>query len=177
MKKLTINRLNFELAFELSDYATTAYLDSESGEVLFVEEDSVSQLDDIFTNEETLESMIATIQARTDMSDYERELLINTARIESNTDDRYLLIPKQDSREGYRDMEDYIESIADTHLQELLAVAIQGSGAFRRFKNVLFDYPEAENNWYKFCELSEQKRISDWFASEEIEPEFVDEVV
>jgi hypothetical protein len=47
------------------------------------------------------------------------------------------MIPKQDSRDGYQDMQEYIWSLEDEHLRELLEVAIQGSGAFRRFKDVL----------------------------------------
>ena len=177
MKKLKINRLNFELAFELSGYETSAYLDSESGEVLFVEEDASSQLGELLTDEETIDDILATINAQTDMRDDERVILIHAAKVGADTEDRYLMIPKQDSQDGYRDMQDYIKSLGDGHLAELLSVAIQGSGAFRRFKNVLFDYPEAENSWFKFCELREQQRIAEWLESEEIEPEFVDEGV
>jgi hypothetical protein len=34
-------------------------------------------------------------------------------------------------------MEAFIETVSDWHLQEPLQVAIQGKGAFRRFKDVL----------------------------------------
>ena len=175
MKKLNINRLDFELAFELTGNETTAYLDSKSGEILFVEEYSVSQLDKLLTDEESLDAILVIIQAQEDLRDDERVPLLHAARVRADTENRYLMIPKQDSREGFRDMEDYIESLTDEHLRELLSVAILGSGAFHRFKDILFDYPEAETNWFKFYELREQKRISDWFASEEIEPVFEDE--
>jgi hypothetical protein len=36
MRKLKINRMDFETAFELSSYEMTAYLDTETGAVIFV---------------------------------------------------------------------------------------------------------------------------------------------
>jgi hypothetical protein len=37
-----------------------------------------------------------------------------------------------------------IETISNPHQPELLAMAIQGKGAFRRFKDTIARYPEAE---------------------------------
>jgi hypothetical protein len=38
---------------------------------------------------------------------------------------RYLQVLRADSREGYDDMQDFIDTVSDEHLQELLNVAIQ----------------------------------------------------
>jgi hypothetical protein len=51
--------------------------------------------------------------------------------------DRYERIPKAESHEGYADMQDFIATVKDERLSELLEVAISGKGAFRRFKDVL----------------------------------------
>ncbi len=80
---------------------------------------------------------------------------MDAARVEGDTANRYRMLPQQDARDGYQDMQDYIESLEDEHLRELLEVAIQGSGAFRRFKDVLYRYPEAQGNWFKFREERE----------------------
>ena len=69
-------------------------------------------------------------------------------------------------------MQEYIGSLEDEHLRALLEIAIQGSGAFRRFKDVLYRYPEAQENWFKFRDAREYQRMLDWVASEDIEPEF-----
>ena len=50
-------------------------------------------------------------------------------------------------------------SVEDEHLRELLEVAIQGAGAFRRFKDVLFRYPSAQENWFKFRDERELQRM------------------
>lgn len=47
-------------------------------------------------------------------------------------------------------MEDFIATMEDEHLAELLEVAIQGKGAFRRFKDVLARYSEEREVWFRF---------------------------
>ena len=44
--------------------------------------------------------------------------------------DRYGLIPRAEPFEAYEDMEDFIATILDEHLAELLEVAIDRKGAF-----------------------------------------------
>ena len=171
MRKLKINRMDFETAFELSSYETTAYLDTETGVVIFVEDYVVDQLEELLADVDS-EDIEAVLQTQADLTDIERQQLLDAARIEGDVDNRYRMIPKQDSRDGYRDMQEYIWSMEDEHLRELLEVAIQGSGAFRRFKDVLYRYPEAQENWFRFRDEREKQRISDWLASQGVEPEF-----
>ena len=171
MRKLKINRMDFETAFELSSYETTAYLDTETGVVIFVEDYVVDQLEELLADVDS-EDIEAVLQTQADLTDIERQQLLDAARIEGDVDNRYRMIPKQDARDGYRDMQEYIWSLEDEHLRELLEVAIQGSGAFRRFKDVLYRYPEAQENWFRFRDEREKQRISDWLASQGVEPEF-----
>ena len=62
-------------------------------------------------------------------------------RLESEPE-RYLSIPTESSREGYRDMVAFTESLEDENFKEKLWIALDGGGAFRRFKDVLLNYPE-----------------------------------
>jgi hypothetical protein len=172
MHKLKISRMDFELAFELSSYETTAYLDTETGKVIFVENYVVNQLEELLTNEEDLDDIQATVQAQASLTEMERVQLMDAARVEKDMTNRYRMLPQQDSRDGYREMQEYIESLVVEQLQELLATAIQGSGAFRRFKDVLYRYPEAPDNWLKFRNERQQQRRLDWLNSEGIEPDF-----
>jgi hypothetical protein len=64
--------------------------------------------------------------------------------------DRYERIPRAEAHEGYEDMEDFIDTVKDEHLAELLEVAINGRGAFRRFKDVLVRYAEERERWFRF---------------------------
>lgn len=146
MKKLKIDRRYLEEVFGMGGYEMTAYLDTKTGEVILAEGDGFDHLDELLADE--------------------------GAEDDEDIYDRFRMIPKQDSQEGYQDMQDYIRSVDDKHLQELLEVAIQGPGAFRRFKDVLYRYPEAQKNWFSFRDTRQQQRIMDWLKSEGIKPEF-----
>ena len=119
-------------AMENSSYDVEYYLDLETGEILFVSEG----MDD----EETGKLKIQIGE----------EL------------DRYELIPKAESYEGYRDMQAFIATVEDDHLSELLEVAINGKGAFRRFKDVLLNYPEERERWFQFKDDRMKERALEW---------------
>jgi hypothetical protein len=173
MRKLKINRSDFVTAFELGDLEATSYLDTETGTVIIMEDYASTQLEKYLSEGDELDAVLANLRGDETLYDWERDMLIAVAEVEFSRDlDRYKLIPRQDSRDGYRDMQEYVWSLEDAHLREVLEVAIQGSGAFRRFKDALYRYPEAEENWFKFRDERVQQRMIDWLESEGIEPEF-----
>jgi len=65
------------------------------------------------------------------------ELLYEADAVEEGFGVRFIRLPDADSREGYEDMEAFIETVANPRLQERLWAAIRGRGAFGRFKDVL----------------------------------------
>jgi len=54
-------------------------------------------------------------------------------------------------------------------LKEKLYIAIDGPGAFRRFKNVLLRYPEEKERWFKFKDARTTERVKEWLEAEGIE--------
>ena len=70
------------------------------------------------------------------------------------------------SHESYRHMEDFVERVHDPRARDLLARAIAGRGAFRRFKDTLFDFPELRQAWFKFHDARMERRALDWLAAE-----------
>lgn len=46
------------------------------------------------------------------------------------------------SSEAYQDLEDFVARVRDPRPRGLLERAIAGRGAFRRFKDTLFEFPE-----------------------------------
>jgi Uncharacterised protein family (UPF0158) len=99
----------------------------------------------------------------------EDELPLAIEEIEEDSTGRFLAIEPEDSREGYRDMEEFIGTVADSRLRELLQVAIAGEGAFRRFKDVLTRAPEERERWFQFQQERVFGRIRDWLAANDIE--------
>ena len=134
MEKKALNTSLDELceAMENSSYEHEYFLDLETGEILFIS--------DYMGDEET------------------REL---KDRIEEDAE-RYEPIPRAESNEGYEDMVDFIATVDDEHLVELLEVAINGKGAFRRFKEVLLNYPEERERWFRFKDERMEERALEW---------------
>ncbi|MFQ6052154.1 MAG: UPF0158 family protein [Candidatus Hydrothermarchaeota archaeon] len=83
--------------------------------------------------------------------------------------ERYLSIPTEGSREGYQDMVAFTESLEDENLKEKLWIALDGKGAFRRFKDVLLSYPEKREEWFRFKDERLEKRVREWLEENEIE--------
>jgi len=65
-------------------------------------------------------------------------------------DSNYLRIDPVSSREQYRWMERYIPMVEDPELVSKLTQAIDGKGAFRRFKDVLMAYGPERERWFSF---------------------------
>ena len=66
------------------------------------------------------------------------------------SDGNYLRIDPVSSREQYRWMERFIPLVEDTDLREKLTQAIDGKGAFRRFKDVLMSFGDEREQWFTF---------------------------
>ena len=67
-------------------------------------------------------------------------------------------------------MERLIGTIEDACLRERLWNAIQGLGAFRRFKDLLARHPQVREDWFDFKAARLQKRVADWLETHDIEP-------
>jgi hypothetical protein len=85
-------------------------------------------------------------------------------------DPNYLRIDPVSSREQYRWMERYIPMVEDPELQGKLSQAIDGKGAFRRFKDVLMAYAPERERWFAF--RSERLRIfmEAWLSAHALNP-------
>lgn len=164
MKELKVDLSELELAFSSDGELMSAYFDAETGETHLIEAGLLSRLEE----EDPDEPLEASV------SDWaERELSL-ARRILDGWGTRFHHVPHQDSHEGYRDMERFIGTVKDEHLRDLLEVAINGRGAFRRFKDVLFNYPDERQRWFDFQSQRERRRIVDWLESIGISPIGVD---
>jgi hypothetical protein len=80
-------------------------------------------------------------------------------------DSNYLLIDPVSSREQYRWMERFIESTENPDVQDHLLSAIDGKGAFRRFKDVLMEYPVERERWFTFRSERLRQCIETWLEN------------
>jgi len=65
----------------------------------------------------------------------------------------------------YEDMADFAEWISDEAAGRRLARAIQGKGAFRRFKNELHqEYPQLLPVWHAWADVRAKRRAVEWLV-------------
>ena len=108
------------------------------------------------------------------ISDYMDDEEIGKLKDQIDEDsDRYERIPEAESHQGYEDMVDFIATLKGKRLAELLEVAINGKGAFRRFKDVLLNYPEERERWFQFRDDRAQEKALEWLG--EIDVSLIEE--
>jgi hypothetical protein len=84
--------------------------------------------------------------------------------------DQYLRVEPAASREQYRWMERFVASVTDEALRERLIIAIDGKGAFRRFKDVLLNYPADRERWFTYRGDLLHWHMQKWLEKEKIQP-------
>jgi len=75
-------------------------------------------------------------------------------------------IRRTESYESYRDMAEFVAAVHHRRAADLLDRAISGRGAFRRFKDTLFEFPELRDQWFRFRNARARRRALRWLASE-----------
>jgi len=86
-------------------------------------------------------------------------------------EERYVRIPERQSGEAYITMKNFIETISDHRLKSELSAALNGKGAFARFKSLLTDYPKERKKWHGYNAKAMKKATIDWLGSLGVKPE------
>src|SRR5207244_13243187 len=74
------------------------------------------------------------------------------------------------SREQYKWMERFVAGVTDEPLRERLVIAIDGKGAFRRFKDVLLNYPTERERWFTYRAELLHWALQKWMEKEQLAP-------
>lgn len=85
-----------------------------------------------------------------------------------STPAKFLHLEPASSREQYRWMERFVASVEDETLKERLVLAIDGKGAFRRFKDVLLSYPVERDRWFAYRATLLHIYINGWLKNQPI---------
>jgi hypothetical protein len=149
---MTIDYPALEAAFQSSSYETSYWLNRETGQVLASDDWSRSEARLLDSPEDTDDPHVRLAWC----------LLWEDGEVgsEQPTEEErervgaimapMIPIPQADSHEEYNLMAEFAATVRDRHLRELLEVALDGRGAFRRFKNVLASYPKERERWFEF---------------------------
>ena len=92
---------------------------------------------------------------------------------ELEDDARFVLVEPEASGRGYRDMEEFAETVREPALRQRLGDALAGKGAFGRFKRVLADYPAERDRWFRLKEERLEGRAREWLKGIGLKPDLV----
>jgi hypothetical protein len=175
--RVRIDLADLAEAFDDASWEVSAFLDLDTGEVIRITAEVRDELEAISAelpeepvDEGSYRAAFAAALEHRKPPGWMRELLVKADAVESGLGTRFLRVPEADSREGYGDMQAFIETVSNPWLQERLWAAIRGRGAFRRFKDVLASAPAERERWFAFKDDRLRQRVLAWLAEEGIEP-------
>jgi GNAT superfamily N-acetyltransferase len=80
------------------------------------------------------------------------------------TDGRLVSLPEWDSSEGFRLMERFAVGFKNMIIRNKLTTVLdRGRGVFRAFKDVMAEYPEAEQIWFAFKDREMRRVVMNWY--------------
>ena len=82
-------------------------------------------------------------------------------------EDRGLVpIESYGSRAAYGDMVTFASAVSDRRAADLLQRALEGRGAFRRFRDTLHEFEELVGPWRAYAQARSELRAIDWLLNE-----------
>jgi hypothetical protein len=150
------------------------FLDLQTGEVMALSEDILSEVgarlyegdfDEIGDNVEYIE-----FSEEPNLPCWMEDEVELVLEVLLNENGRYVHIPERYSSEAHHVMTEFLEIIKNPVIKEELTHALNGKGAFKRFKNVLISYPKERKRWHGFNAKAMKRVIIEWLKSLGIEP-------
>jgi hypothetical protein len=74
------------------------------------------------------------------------------------------------SHHGWRDLAEFAAAVPDRALAQRLERAVQGGGAFRRFRAVLDEHPDELTRFHRFADERQRGRARRWLADHGLRP-------
>lgn len=87
-----------------------------------------------------------------------------------NDSKRYVPVEVIPSRIQYQWICDFTASLEDQNSRVRVEAAINGKGAFRRFKDILLTMPEERKQWFDYRDQRMRTRIAEWVGEHNIIP-------
>ena len=91
------------------------------------------------------------------------------ATVHANKDD-FVPVETVPSRIQYQWVDEFTKTIEDEPLRGRVEAAINGKGAFRRFKDILLTVPDERRRWFEFRDHKMRERVVEWVREKGIQP-------
>lgn len=152
IKSVKINDLISEFELQIDD--TFTYINTKTGEVITLMREEIGAAED----EEPLEKFPV----------WQRENIEKAISIIDDEVGVYVDFTLRNEFNEYEIIEEFILSIKDQRIREELYDAIQGRGAFRRFKDGLLEHG-VDKQWYQYRENKIKELVIHWCKEHDLE--------
>jgi len=173
-RRLKVDMFGLTEAFELHIEGVDYYFDTETGEVLRVDDETRYLLrrlaeERYAENGERLVPFEDVLAQHPEIPDWQQPILLEAVRVERDFGTRIVAVDPEPYSD-YNDMESFIFTVEDSRLANELEYAIRGRGAFRRFKDILAFHPRVREAWFAFKSERIMAQVQGWLDSLGIEP-------
>lgn len=152
---VNLDELAIALTSRFGEYGY--YFDLQTGEILFLPQG--------------LEDYVGASESELAMAfDFGVPEMVTEALQVINVPLRFVFIWPLPSWQSYNLMEDFIYTLPPGRLRTQLERAISKRKPFRRFKDVLLNYPEERQAWFDFQNEQQYQWARDWLAEHGIRP-------
>ena len=134
------------------DDQTHAYINRHTGELVTVSDEEI----DLAENDSDTDW---------EVPEWQQENIEHASAVLGSDD--YIQLPGQLEFNEYRVMESFCLSLDDTELQDKLLTHLRGRGAFRRFKESLYE-AAIEEHWYAYRDQALKELAADFLEAEGI---------
>lgn len=132
---------------------TDTYINTQTGEVITLSGEEMRAAED----EEPLENY----------PEWQRENIEQAINIIEDEDEVYLDFTLKNEYHEYEIIEEFIGTLSETEIREELFGAIQGRGAFRRFKDRIIEH-DVDKQWYEFKEKKLKALVIEWCKEKDL---------
>jgi hypothetical protein len=147
MKPVKLKDIVDELEIQMDEYKK--YLNKATGEIITVSTEELSIAEESEEGDDF-----------SDYPDWQRDSIRDALDIIENWEN-YIELPDKWEIDEYRIMEEFCGSIKNDRISDALYSAIQGRGAFRRFKDAIHRYG-VEDDWYRFRKEALKNIAMEW---------------
>jgi hypothetical protein len=166
------NRIDFdEIQKAMEDIGRDAFdyfLDAETGDVIILSEDILQKAQAIISesyDEDMSDYEAIEFDEDVELPEWAEDEVELALEVFINHEMRYIRIPERRSAYVFQAMQGFTAALENQELRLLLEGIVDGKGAFRRFKDILEDYPKERKQWYGYSARMAREEITEWLRS------------
>lgn len=153
-----------DIGREAFDY----FLDTETGDVVILSEDILQKAQSIISesyDEDMSDYEAIEFDEDIELPEWAEDEVELALDVFINQETRYMRIPERRSDDVFQAMRGFTAALENQELRLLLEQIVDGMGAFRRFKDLLEDYPKERKQWYGYSARMAREEITEWLQS------------